>query len=58
MRTQLHITHMHTNIAGLQQHLPQLAAQLPAMLKEYVDLAGELAGVLPDQFETFVQMKE
>ena len=44
--------------AALQQHLPQLAAQLPAMLKEYVDLAGELAGVLPDQFETFVQMKE
>ncbi|RDV28965.1 hypothetical protein DXV75_00400 [Alteromonas aestuariivivens] len=37
----------------LRQNLPTLFAQLPAMLVEYVTLAGELAGALPNQFETF-----
>lgn len=43
------------NARALQQHLPTLWRQLPAMLQEYVDLAGELAQALPNQFETFQQ---
>ncbi|MCU7555431.1 UPF0149 family protein [Alteromonas sp. ASW11-19] len=43
------------NAEALRQHLPTLWRQLPAMLQEYVDLAGELAQALPNQFETFQQ---
>jgi uncharacterized protein len=39
---------------AMQQNLPILAQQLPAMLKEYAALADELAQQLPNQFETFV----
>ena len=38
----------------LQENLVILVKQLPQMLKEYVELAGELAGALPNQFESFV----
>ena len=41
----------------LQENLPLLWQQLPAMLNEYVTLAGELASALPNQFETFTQTK-
>ncbi len=37
----------------LQDGLPKLSASLPAMLQEYVAISGELAGHLPNQFETF-----
>ncbi|MBU3021426.1 UPF0149 family protein [Aestuariibacter sp. A3R04] len=43
--------------AQLQRHLPVLVKQVPGMLKEYIGLAGELAAVLPNQFETFVKKK-
>ncbi|GGW92988.1 UPF0149 family protein [Alteromonas halophila] len=39
----------------LKENLPLLWRQLPAQLADYVALAGELAGLLPNQFETFVQ---
>lgn len=35
----------------LEAGLPRLAASLPAMLKEYVEISGELVQVLPNQFE-------
>lgn len=37
----------------LADGLPKLSASLPAMLQEYVAISGELAGHLPNQFETF-----
>ncbi|MDC8832531.1 UPF0149 family protein [Alteromonas gilva] len=36
---------------ALAQGLPKLAASLPAMLKEYVAISGELVQALPNQFE-------
>lgn len=39
----------------LQENLPLLWRQLPEQLGDYVRLAGELAGMLPNQFETFQQ---
>ncbi|QPG06206.1 UPF0149 family protein [Salinimonas marina] len=41
--------------ARLKQNLPQLAGQLPAILQDYIKLAGELAPFLPQQFENFQQ---
>lgn len=38
-----------------RQNCPLLAKQLPGVLKNYIEIAGELAGHLPNQFETFVQ---
>ncbi len=37
----------------LSAALPQLVAQLPAVLNDYVQLANALAQGLPQQFETF-----
>lgn len=37
----------------LKQNLPLLSRQLPAMLKEYVHIANDLAQDLPNQFEMF-----
>ncbi len=37
----------------LKENLPLLWRQLPQQLNDYVSLAGELAGMLPNQFETF-----
>ncbi|GAB3013031.1 UPF0149 family protein [Bowmanella dokdonensis] len=37
----------------LEHQLPAIAETLPRALKQYVDLAGELAAYLPNQFETF-----
>ncbi len=37
----------------LRENLPVLWRQLPAMLQEYVALAGDLAQALPNQFEMF-----
>ena len=39
----------------LESNIPVLIRQLPSMLDEYTRLAGELAGALPNQFETFVK---
>ncbi|WP_342455326.1 UPF0149 family protein [Alteromonas sp. 009811495] len=39
----------------LNNNLALLIKQLPAMLKDYTQLAGELAEALPNQFETFVK---
>lgn len=38
-----------------ERNLPVLAQQRNKMLKEYVDLADQLASFLPNQFETFKQ---
>ncbi|MBF7073809.1 UPF0149 family protein [Glaciecola sp. MH2013] len=35
--------------------LPLVARSLPSALQSYVDVSGELAAFLPNQFETFVQ---
>lgn len=43
------------NATQLKEHMPALVKQIPSMLKEYIALAGELAAVLPNQFETFVK---
>ena len=37
----------------LKKHIPALLKQLPQMLREYIQLAGELASFLPNQFEMF-----
>ena len=37
--------------AELHAGLPRLAASLPALLNEYVEISGELVQVLPNQFE-------
>ncbi|MBU2979507.1 UPF0149 family protein [Alteromonas sp. C1M14] len=39
----------------LKENMSKLVAQIPAILEDYVELAGELAGVLPNQFENFTQ---
>lgn len=39
----------------LLDNIDTIFKSLPAALKTYVDIAGELAQFLPDQFETFVQ---
>lgn len=41
------------NRSTLHEGLPKLFVSLPAMLQEYVAISGELAGHLPNQFETF-----
>lgn len=38
---------------SLRDNLPSLCEQLPSLLKEYIELAGELATALPNQFEMF-----
>lgn len=37
--------------AELEAGLPRLAASLPGMLVEYIEISGELVQVLPNQFE-------
>lgn len=44
--------------ADLADKLPIIFLSLPQALRDYVDLAGELASYLPNQFETFVQAQE
>jgi len=39
----------------LKDNLPLLWKQLPAVLNDYVCLAGQLASALPNQFETFTK---
>ena len=39
----------------LIENIDTIFKSLPRALKTYVDIAGELAQFLPDQFETFVQ---
>ena len=39
----------------LKENLSLLWRQLPEQLRDYVRLSGELAGMLPNQFETFQQ---
>lgn len=46
-----------SNAATLQQNIPLLWKQLPALLKDYVLLAGDLAQALPNQFESFSEAK-
>ncbi|WJG10144.1 UPF0149 family protein [Aliiglaciecola sp. LCG003] len=41
----------------LLNHLPAIFASLPDALKTYINLSGELAKYLPDQFEIFQQNK-
>lgn len=41
--------------ADLQQKLPKIAQSLQATLEQYVEISGELAAYLPNQFETFQQ---
>lgn len=41
--------------ALLRENMGKLVAQVPAMLADYVALAGELALALPNQFESFTQ---
>lgn len=44
------------NAEKLRENLPVLWRQLPAMLQEYVTLAGDLAQALPNQFEMFTKI--
>ncbi|TKB03148.1 UPF0149 family protein [Alteromonas portus] len=37
----------------LERNINMLVKQIPAMLADYTKLSGELAGALPNQFETF-----
>jgi len=37
----------------LERKLPEVFQSLPGAFQSYVDIAGKLAGFLPDQFETF-----
>ncbi|WP_218354651.1 UPF0149 family protein [Alteromonas lipotrueiana] len=37
----------------LERSLPQLTLQLPGILQDYINLAGELAPFLPQQFDSF-----
>jgi len=41
--------------SALAEKLPLIAKSLSTTLSQYVDIAGELAGYLPNQFETFKQ---
>ncbi|MDF2178648.1 UPF0149 family protein [Aliiglaciecola sp. CAU 1673] len=43
--------------SDLEGQLPLIAQTLPRALKQYVDLAGDLAAFLPNQFETFTSGK-
>ncbi|WP_334031931.1 UPF0149 family protein [Alteromonas sp. P256] len=45
-------------VAQLSENLPLLIQQLPALLKDYTNLAGDLACALPNQFETFSKSTE
>ena len=36
--------------------LPEISATLPRIIKQYIELADELAGYLPNQFEQFTQL--
>ncbi|NDW13988.1 UPF0149 family protein [Alteromonas genovensis] len=45
-------------VAQLSENLPLLMQQLPALLKDYTNLAGDLACALPNQFETFSKSTE
>ncbi|WP_218418219.1 UPF0149 family protein [Alteromonas lipotrueae] len=40
----------------LKENLPLLWKQLPAMVQDYIALAGELSAALPNQFETFMKL--
>jgi uncharacterized protein len=42
-------------VTQLSENLPLLMQQLPALLKDYTNLAGDLACALPNQFETFTK---
>lgn len=42
----------------LIEGLPKLAASLPAMLKEYTEISGEIAQILPNQFEVYSANKD
>ncbi|WP_269518881.1 UPF0149 family protein [Alteromonas sp. BMJM2] len=42
-------------VTQLSENLPLLIQQLPALLKDYTNLAGDLACALPNQFETFAE---
>lgn len=42
----------------LSANFVALARQLPAIVHDYVELADELAGQLPNQFETFVKQPD
>jgi hypothetical protein len=42
-------------VTQLSENLPLLIQQLPALLKDYTNLAGDLACALPNQFETFAK---
>ncbi len=42
----------------LSNNLPLLIKQLPSILTDYTQIAGELANALPNQFETFVKALE
>ncbi|MAI63501.1 MAG: hypothetical protein CL600_01240 [Alteromonas sp.] len=42
----------------LSKNLPILVKQLPALLKDYTTLAGDLAGALPNQFEMFTKKEK
>lgn len=46
------------NAEKLRENLPLLWRQLPAMLQEYVSLAGDLAEALPNQFEMFTKIPD
>ena len=39
----------------LKENLPLLWKQLPAMIQDYIALAGELSAALPNQFETYTK---
>ena len=41
----------------LESNMKMLVKQLPSVLADYTKLSGELAGALPNQFETFNKMK-
>lgn len=41
----------------LEEKLPVIAKSLPNTLQIYIDISGELAAYLPNQFETFEQKK-
>jgi len=43
--------------AQLKSNMPLLIRQLPSVLADYTKLSGELAGALPNQFETFTKTR-
>ncbi len=42
----------------LLENLPQIFSQLPKAMQTYLSLSGQLAQVLPNQFETFVAPRD